>query len=66
MYLVCIDLAFMTFSDIIDAIIFQCHPIIFDPHYLFCHYMLASVYTANTLVNLMHDFLGLVSVYTSQ
>ena len=64
--LIRVDLTLMAFSDVVDAIILQCHPIIFDPHYLPCHYVLTSVYATNTFVNLMHDFLGLNSVYTSQ
>ena len=56
MYLVCIDLILMTFSDIIDAIIFQCHPIIPGPHYLSCHHVPTGMCTTDPFMNLMYNF----------
>ena len=64
MYLVCVDLTLVTFSDITDAVILQCHPIIPGPHYLSGHYVPTSVCTANTFMDLIYDFLGLVSIDT--
>ena len=66
MYLVCIDLALMTFSDITEAIIFQWHPIIPGPHYLSCYYVPTSMCTTDPFMNLMYNFLNLVNVDTSQ
>ena len=66
MYLICIDLTLMAFSDIFDAIIFQRRPIIPDPHYLSCHYMPIGMCTINPFMNLMYDPLSLVSVDTPQ
>ena len=66
MYFVCIDLTLMAFSDIGDAIALQCNPIIPGPHYLSCHYVPTSMCTINAFMNLMYDFLGLVSVDTPQ
>ena len=64
MYLVCVDLTLMTFSDIIDAIAFQYHPIIPGSHYLSCHYVPTGMCTTDTFMNLMHDFLDLVGIDT--
>ena len=66
MYLVCVDLALMTFSDIIDAITFHHHPIIPDSHYLSCHYVPVVMCIADPFMNLMYNFLGLISVDTPQ
>ena len=66
MYLVCVVLTLMTFSDIIDAIIFQCHSIIPDPHYLSCHYVPTGMCTTNPFMYLMYNFLGLVNIDTPQ
>ena len=62
MYLIYVDLTLMTFSDIVDAIALQCHPIIPSSHYLSCHYVPISMCTTNTFVNLVHDFLSLAGV----
>ena len=66
MYLICVDLTLMAFSDIVDAIILQCHPIIPDPHYLSCHYVPTSMYTIDPFMNLVYNFFGLVNIDTSQ
>ena len=62
MYLVCIDLTLMAFSDIGDAIALQCHPIIPSPHYLSGHYVPTGMCTTDPFMDLMYDFLGLVSI----
>ena len=66
MYFVCIDLTLMALSDVGDAIVLHCHPIIPGPHYLSCHHVPTGMCTANALMDLMYDFLGLVSIDTPQ
>ena len=66
MYFICVDLTLVAFSDITDAVILQCHPIVSGFHYLSCHYVPTSMCTADPFMNLVHNFLGLVSVDTSQ
>ena len=64
MYLVRIDLTLMVFSDIGDAIVFQCHPIISDPYYMSGHYVPTGMCTTDPFMDLMYNFLGLVSIDT--
>ena len=66
MYLVRIDLTLMALSDVGDAIVLHCHPIIPGPHYLSYHYVPTGMRTTDSFMNLMHDFLGLISIDTSQ
>ena len=66
MYLIYVDLTLMSFLKIVDTITLQCHPIIFDPHYLSYHHVPTGMRTIDTFVDLVYDFLGLISVYTSQ
>ena len=56
----------MVFSDIVDAIILQYHPIISGPHYLSSHYVPTGMCTTDSFMNLMYNFLGLTSIDTPQ
>ena len=66
MYLICVDLTLVAFSNIVDAITLQCHPIVSNPHYLSRHYVPIGMCTTNTLMDFMYNFLGLVSIDTPQ
>ena len=66
MYFIYVDLTLMAFSDIVDAIVLQRHPIISDSHYLSRHYVPTGMCTTDPFMNLMYNFLGLVRIDTPQ